>query len=144
MMKVIKCEGHVIRYGITDDEREMFFANVDYTEHDSDILKAAGVDDDFLEMCGKKRNGDMNYVEMNVLYAFGYYADGTPTEENAMPPKYARRILAISESDVVAMREKMKDMTAAERVEYINNLIPKLRKIWAEKAKAVIKKYDIK
>ena len=120
-----------------------FFANVDYTEHDSDILKAAGVDEDFLEMCGKKRNGDMNYIEMNVLYALGYYADGTPLEGCAIPPKYAKRILTISESDIVTMREKMKDMTWGERVEYTNNLIPKLRKIWAEKAKVVIKKYDI-
>ena len=143
MLKTIKHEGHIVRYGITDDSREMFFANVDYTEHDSDILKAAGVDEDFLEMCGKKRNGDMNYVEMNVLYALGYYADGTLLEGCAMPPKYAKRILTISESEIVTMREKMKDMTWGERVSYANTLIPRLKEIWAEKAKAVVKKYDI-
>ena len=142
MMKVFKHEGHIIRYGITDDEREMFFANVDYTDYDWDLMKAAGVDEDFLEMCGKKRNGDMNYIEMNVLYALGYVADGTPYD-NPMQLNYAKRILTLSEDEIATIRDKMKDMTWGERVSYANTLIPRLKEIWAEKAKAVVKKYDI-
>lgn len=143
MMKTIKYKGHIIRYGITDDNREMFFANIDWIDYSSDLLKAAGVGEDFLEMCGKKRNGDMNYTVTNVLYALGYYMDGTPSVENAMPLKYAKLILTLSENDIATMRDEMKSMNADERLEYVNNLVPRLRNIWAEKAKAVISKYDI-
>lgn len=142
MMKVIKYKGHIIRYGITDDNREMFFANVDYTDHNGDLMKAAGVGEDFLEMCGKKRNGDMNYVATNVLYALGYNMDGTP-DKNQMPLKYAKLILTLSENDIATIRDEMESMNADERLEYVNNLIPRLRNIWAEKAKAVISKYNI-
>ena len=142
MMKTINYKGHIIRYGITDDNREMFFANVDYTDHSWDLMKDAGVGEDFLEMCGKKRNGDMNYIVTNVLYALGYNMDGTPAE-NPIPLKYARQILTLAEHDVSTIRDEMKNMNADERLEHVNNLIPRLRNIWAEKAKAVISKYDI-
>lgn len=142
MMKVIKYKGHIIRYGITDDNREMFFANVDYTDHNGDLMQAAGVGEDFLEMCGKKRNGDMNYIVTNVLYALGYNMDGTP-DKNAMPLKYAKLILTLSENEIATMRDEMKNMNSDERLEYVNNLIPRLRNIWGEKAKAVISKYNI-
>ena len=84
----------------------------------------------------------MNYIVTNVLYALGYNMDGTP-DKNAMPLKYAKLILTLSEDEIATMRDEMENMNADERLEYVNNLIPRLRNIWSEKAKAVISKYDI-
>ena len=105
-------------------------------------MLAAGIGEDFLEMCGKNRNGKMNYALLHILYALGYYMDGKPADAPPPPLKHAKRILAISESEVAEMREKVKDMTEEERVEYAEGMIPELESIWEVKAKAVIKKYE--